>query len=160
MPRETYTSLAQDVQAKSPGSYFPAQPGAGVVGQEWPIGDESTWKTALDANEVQPDDTQGVANNIVRHVTTSLARQAGNLDELAAYQATALSVRDQLIKRWNETTTYHTARAPKRIYYLSIEWLIGRALDNAVLNLGMKNTYEDATRKLGFVSAPFLHVNL
>lgn len=62
-------------------------------------------------------------------------------------------MRDQLIKRWNETTTYHTARAPKRIYYLSIEWLIGRALDNAVLNLGMKNTYEDATRKLGFVSA-------
>jgi hypothetical protein len=34
---------------------------------------------------------------------------------------------------------------------LSIEWLIGRSLDNAVLNLGMRNTYEDATRKLGFV---------
>lgn len=47
---------------------------------------------------------------------------------------------------------YHTSRAPKRIYYLSIEWLIGRSLDNAVLNLGMRNTYEDATRKLGFVS--------
>lgn len=47
---------------------------------------------------------------------------------------------------------YHTARAPKRIYYFSIEWLIGRSLDNAVLNLGMKNTYEDASRKLGFVS--------
>jgi starch phosphorylase len=49
-------------------------------------------------------------------------------------------------------TRYHTSRAPKRIYYLSIEWLIGRSLDNAVLNLGMRNTYEDATRKLGFVS--------
>jgi starch phosphorylase len=47
---------------------------------------------------------------------------------------------------------YHTERAPKRIYYFSIEWLIGRSLDNAVLNLGMRNTYEDATRKLGFVS--------
>jgi len=47
---------------------------------------------------------------------------------------------------------YHTKKAPKRIYYLSIEWLIGRSLDNAVLNLGMRNTYEDATRKLGFVS--------
>jgi glucan phosphorylase len=47
---------------------------------------------------------------------------------------------------------YHTQRAPKRIYYFSIEWLIGRSLDNAVLNLGMKNTYEDASRKLGFVS--------
>ncbi len=92
------------------------------------------------------------------------------LVQLAAYQATALSVRDQLLKRWNDTTTYvgidskrssarltsccsyHTARAPKRIYYLSIEWLLGRSLDNAVLNLGMRNTYEDASRKLGFVS--------
>lgn len=58
---------------------------------------------------------------------------------------------------WNaklraEWYRYHTAKAPKRIYYFSIEWLIGRSLDNAVLNLGMRNTYEDATRKLGFVS--------
>lgn len=30
---------------------------------------------------------------------------------------------------------------------------MGRSLDNAVLNLGMRNTYEDATRKLGFVSS-------
>ena len=60
---------------------------------------------------------QAVANTVVRHVTTTLARQAANLDtvsdgnfcsadsQLAAYQATALSVRDQLLKRWNETTT-------------------------------------------------------
>lgn len=48
--------------------------------------------------------------------------------------------------------SYHTKRTPKRIYYLSIEWLIGRSLDNAVLNLGMRNTFEEATRKLGFVS--------
>jgi starch phosphorylase len=56
------------------------------------------------------------------------------------------------LRRAHTHTRYHTSRAPKRIYYLSIEWLIGRSLDNAVLNLGMRNTYEDATRKLGFVS--------
>lgn len=54
-----------------------------MVGEEWPVGDESTWKTALKANEVEADDSQGVANNIVRHVTTSLARQAGNLDDVS-----------------------------------------------------------------------------
>ena len=42
------------------------------------------------------------------------------------------------------------------MYYLSIEWLMGRSLDNAVLNLGMRNTYEEATRKLGFVSEALL----
>lgn len=110
------------------------------------------WKTALKAEEVDKEDVQGVANTVVRHVTTTLARQAINLDDLAAYQATALSVKDRLIKRWNETTSYHTKRAPKRVYYLSIEWLMGRSLDNAVLNLDVRNTYETATQKLGFVS--------
>ncbi|RXK39024.1 starch phosphorylase [Tremella mesenterica] len=132
------------------GSYFPSQPGVVSMEGEWPIGDEDTWKTALKAEEMEPNDVQGVANRVVRHVTTTLARQAFNVDELAAYQATALSVRDQLLTRWNETTGHHTLRAPKRIYYLSIEWLIGRSLDNAVLNLGLRNTYEEATRKLGF----------
>lgn len=50
------------------------------------------------------------------------------------------------------TDRYHTKNAPKRVYYLSIEWLMGRSLDNAVLNLDMRNTYETATQKLGFVS--------
>ncbi|KAK1922468.1 carbohydrate phosphorylase-domain-containing protein [Papiliotrema laurentii] len=131
------------------GSYFPAQPGVQME-DEWPVGDETTWKEALKALDIDPEDTQAVATTVVRHVTTSLARQAANVDDLAAYQATALSVRDQLLKRWNETAGYHTARAPKRVYYLSIEWLLGRSLDNAVLNLGMRNTYEEATRKLGF----------
>ncbi|KAK8843410.1 hypothetical protein IAR55_007067 [Kwoniella newhampshirensis] len=132
------------------GSYFPAQKGIVDMEGEWPIGDEKTWKSALKAMEIDKENPQDVANTVVRHVTTSLARQAGNMDTLAAYQATALSVRDQLLERWNETAIHHTAKAPKRIYYLSIEWLIGRSLDNAVLNLGMRNTYEDATTKLGF----------
>ena len=97
------------------GSYFPAQRGV-HMDDEWPLGDEKTWRTALDAEDIDQSDTQAVANNVVRHVTTSLARQASNLDnvgfsvrmtlrQIAAYQATALSVRDQLLKRWNDTTT-------------------------------------------------------
>ncbi|KAL1406048.1 Non-essential glycogen phosphorylase [Vanrija albida] len=125
------------------GSYFPTQPGA-QADDEWTVGDAQTWKTAIEAEQVDKDDVQGVANTVVRHVTTTLARQAGNLDELGAYQATALSVRDQLLNR------YHTKNAPKRVYYLSIEWLMGRTLDNAVLNLDMRNTYETASQKLGF----------
>jgi starch phosphorylase len=50
---------------------------------EWPIGDEDTWKTALKAQTVDPDDPQDVANSVVRHVTTSLARQAFNIDDVS-----------------------------------------------------------------------------
>ena len=74
-------------------------------------------------------------------------------DNLGAYQAAALSVRDNLLVRvrkgvamlfkriyliiviqvnWNETQLNYTRKAPKRAYYLSLEFLMGRTLDNAV----------------------------
>jgi starch phosphorylase len=46
---------------------------------------------------------------------------------------------------------HYTRKAPKRAYYLSLEWLMGRTLDNAMLNLGLKDKYREGTSKLGFV---------
>ncbi|GJJ13879.1 hypothetical protein Clacol_008136 [Clathrus columnatus] len=99
----------------------------------WPKGDEATWKKGL------------------KDVST---------DNYGAYQATALSVRDELIVNWNDTQMHYTRKAPKRAYYLSalrpadpflqLEFLMGRSLDNALLNLGLKDKYEDGTNKLGF----------
>jgi len=87
---------------------------------------------------------------MVNHVQTSLARQAYNLDNLGAYQAAALSVRDNLILNWNDTQMHYTRKEPKRAYYLSLEFLMGRTLDNALLNLGLKDKYTDGVSKLGF----------
>lgn len=66
------------------GSYFPAK--AGAKPEEWPLGDESTWKEALKAQTVDGDDSQAVANSIVRHTTTTLGRQAFNMDEVSSLQ--------------------------------------------------------------------------
>lgn len=66
------------------------------------------------------------------------------MDSFAAYQATAQSVRDRLIHRWNVTQDYHTEKDAKRIYYMSLEFLIGRSLDNAVLNMEIKGPYKGA----------------
>lgn len=64
------------------GSYFPSQPGV-KIDDEWPLGDETTWKQALKSQTVDPDDAQAVANTIVRHTTTTLARQAFNMDDVS-----------------------------------------------------------------------------
>ena len=45
----------------------------------------------------------------------------------------------------------HTVKDPKRIYYMSLEFLIGRSLDNAMLNLGVKKSYIEGLNKLGFM---------
>jgi glycogen phosphorylase len=76
---------------------------------------------------------------VVRHVETTLARSMYNCDESAAYSAASLAVRDRLIKEWNKTQQRQTLRDGKRVYYLSLEFLMGRAFDNAMLNIGVKD---------------------
>jgi len=64
------------------------------------------------------------------------------MDNFAAYQAAAYTVRDTLIERWNKTADTFSAKDPKRVYYMSLEFLVGRSLDNAVLNLGLRDKYK------------------
>lgn len=62
-----------------------------------------------------------------------------NCDESAAYSATSLAFRDRLVLDWNRTQQRQTFADSKRVYYLSLEFLMGRALDNAMLNIGRKD---------------------
>jgi glycogen phosphorylase len=84
-------------------------------------------------------DRDGFEKEIVHHVETSLGRSLYNCDEGAAYSATALAFRDRLITEWSKSQQRQTYVDSKRVYYLSLEFLMGRALDNAMLNVGMKD---------------------
>src|SRR5690606_34163074 len=83
--------------------------------------------------------SDGFEKEFVRHVETDLARSMYNCDETAAYAATSLAFRDRLIRDWNKTQQRQTFNDNKRVYYLSLEFLMGRALDNAILNVGQKD---------------------
>nr|CAB3478868.1 unnamed protein product [Digitaria exilis] len=67
-----------------------------------------------------------------------------------AFYATAESVRDRLIERWNDTYLHFHKTDPKQTYYLSMEYLQGRALTNAVGNLGITGAYAEAVKKFGY----------
>lgn len=114
-------------------------------------GDADAWKAAIARNaELLKQGTASVSANIVHQLQSNLARRPFNVDELSMYQAEALSVRDHLLAKWTDTQTFYTQARVKRVYYFSLEFLMGRYFDNAMLNLGLKKSYEDATTKLGF----------
>jgi len=83
-----------------------------------------------------------------RSVATKLMYAVGK-DPVAASQddwlaATALAVRDQLVERWMATTRASYAQDVKRVYYLSMEFLIGRTFTNALLAVDLYDTVKAA----------------
>lgn len=97
-----------------------------------------------------PEDAFGVAANIKYHAQFSPHFSPVKFEPEQAFYATAESVRDTLIQRWNETYLHFHKTDPKQTYYLSMEYLQGRALTNAVGNLGLTDAYAAALNKLGY----------
>lgn len=94
-------------------------------------------------------DSCTIASNIKHHAefTPSFAPERFELPK--AYFATAESVRDQLIMNWNATYEHYEKMNVKQAYYLSMEFLQGRALLNAIGNLELTGNYAEALTKLG-----------
>jgi len=67
------------------------------------------------------------------------------------YQSIAIAVRTRLMDRWLQTEKRYREADAKRVYYLSLEFLMGRTLQNAVLNLDMEEEAREAIRELGVV---------
>ncbi|RMH59193.1 MAG: glycogen/starch/alpha-glucan phosphorylase [Zetaproteobacteria bacterium] len=80
-----------------------------------------------------------------------LARREGQASEYDAYSALALLCRERLIDRWLDTQQRREAENPKYVYYLSLEFLMGRHLQNAVLNMDVEDTVRAAMQQLGLV---------
>ena len=84
------------------------------------------------------------------HVTHTLARDPAKATERDLYMAFAWSVRDRLAKCWAETQARYEEEDAKRVYYLSLEFLLGRTLGNALINLDLKEAGAEALEELGY----------
>lgn len=94
-----------------------------------------------------PDELE---KSLAYHLEHSTATETLAYDAEKVYRAAAESVKERLVQNWNDTYTYFNQEDPKQCYYLSMEFLQGRALQNAVLNLGLKDEYGEALKKLGY----------
>lgn len=86
---------------------------------------------------------------IRRHVRYSLGREWRNLSGREIFTAVALSVRDRLVDLTFETEKRYRDADAKRLYYLSMEYLMGRSLGNNLINLGLFETAQEALDRMG-----------
>src|SRR5258708_39828792 len=94
-------------------------------------------------------DPEGIVDSIALRMMYSIAKDEHTATPFDVYQAAAIAVRDRLVERWFHTQSAYYRADAKRVYYLSLEFLMGRALVNNTINLGAKNAYIDALRSLG-----------
>jgi starch phosphorylase len=88
------------------------------------------------------DDRTGMTDEALRrafldHVSYSLGKGPATATALDRFFALALTVRDRLTYRWGQTQETYSRKDAKRIYYLSAEFLLGRALSNNLHALGI-----------------------
>src|SRR2546428_558356 len=95
-----------------------------------------------------PNEAAAVLHSFTNHLLYSLAKDQYSATELDRYMSLALTVRDRLIERWISTQQRYYKKDAKRVYYLSAEFLMGRALANNLINLGLYDTARDAVKML------------
>ncbi len=95
------------------------------------------------------DAVRAFRNSIVDKLTYMVGKDPGHAQEHDWFVATALAVRDHVVDRWMDATrrTYRDGR--KRVYYFSLEFLIGRLLFDSLSNLGITDVAREALRDLG-----------
>jgi starch phosphorylase len=120
------------------------------------ISQEQECEAAATARPVIPKpspgglDSKSIVDAFAFRMMYSIARDQYNATDLDAFRALAYAVRDRVVERWFSTQDHYYQRDVKRVYYLSLEFLLGRLLVSSMINLGAEGAYADAVRTLGF----------
>ncbi|CAH2009632.1 unnamed protein product [Acanthoscelides obtectus] len=94
-------------------------------------------------------DVNEIKKTFNRHLHYTLVKDRNVATARDYYFALAHTVKDHLVSRWIRTQQYYYEKDPKRVYYLSLEFYMGRSLQNTMINLGIQSSVDEALYQLG-----------
>ncbi|MFZ2491038.1 MAG: glycogen/starch/alpha-glucan phosphorylase [Thermoanaerobaculia bacterium] len=101
----------------------------------------------LDPGKLDPE---SIINGFAHRMKYSIARDQFTASDENAFQALAFTMRDRLMDRWFATQDLYYRTDVKRVYYLSLEFLLGRLLVSSAYSLGAESEVADAMHRLGY----------
>ena len=93
---------------------------------------------------------KSLQDNIIHHLMSFQGRDPERSGASDIYKALAYTLRDIMVEKWIKTQKTFYAKEKKRVYYLSLEFLIGRSLGNAITNLGLYDHVKEAVEGIGY----------
>src|SRR5258708_39241018 len=106
-------------------------------------------RTNGSAPATQTGDIESLRQAVSRHLLYTVGKDTVAASKRDWLYALSAAVRDRLVERWMDTTRRQYTQNVKRVYYLSMEFLPGRMLSNALRALGLLDECHDALRELG-----------
>ena len=95
-------------------------------------------------------DKNQIKQDIISNVKILYRRSIEEANPMEVYQAVSLTMQKLIIDDWMKTQKAYEEKDVKTVYYLSMEFLIGRALGNNIINLGAVKEVKEALDELGF----------
>jgi len=108
------------------------------------------WHPTLITKDTVPMSANDLREAILRHLEFSQGKDLAHASVYDMRMALTLAIRDRIIEPWFRATRATYAAQSKRVYYLSMEFLIGRLLEDAIMNIGLTEMARDAVAGLGF----------
>jgi len=97
----------------------------------------------------QVENVTNIKKSFNRHLHYTLVKDRHVATPRDHYLSLANVVKDHLVSRWIRTQQRYYEADPKRVYYLSLEFYMGRSLTNTMINLGIQGACDEAMYQLG-----------
>lgn len=112
----------------------------------------------LEDSPVELDPQMLIIKSFLEHLEYALGKDKYTATPFDIYNALAYTVRDRMVERWLDTQQAYYNEDPKRIYYVSMEFLMGRTLENSLINLGILDPFREAMESLGYAFEKLIDV--